>query len=286
MWQAIPGGLPALHFNLQSDNEYDLFLRYKFQPETINHYLIIVKPYWWQSVLFKIIAAVVGLSFIMLISLYFYRKRKEQQLLKQRQETEKTILNLRAIHGQLNPHFIFNSLSSIQGLINTNRIKQANEYLSEFSNLMRNTLIDSDKIYHTLDKEIKVLNTYLKIEQLRFEFDYKFKIDESLNINEIEFPTLLLQPLVENAVKHGVSGLRDKGEIIIHFFRDNHNLIVEIKDNGKGIENKMQPDRFGRKLTDDKIKLLNKISGSECITKNIFRKNQQTIIQMSFKNLI
>ena len=286
MWQAIPGGLPALHFNLKSDNEYDLFLRYKFQPETINHYLIIVKPYWWQSVLFKIIAAVVGLSFIMLISLYFYRKRKEQQLLKQRQETEKTILNLRAIHGQLNPHFIFNSLSSIQGLINTNRIKQANEYLSEFSNLMRNTLIDSDKIYHTLDKEIKVLNTYLKIEQLRFEFDYKFKIDESLNINEIEFPTLLLQPLVENAVKHGVSGLRDKGEIIIHFFRDNQNLIVEIKDNGKGIENKMQPDRFGRKLTDDKIKLLNKISGSECITKNIFRKNQQTIIQMSFKNWI
>ena len=286
MWQAIPGGLPALHFNLQSDNEYDLFLRYKFQPETINHYLVIVKPYWWQSVLFKIIAAVVGLSFIMLISFYFYRKRKEQQLLKQRQETEKTILNLRAIHGQLNPHFIFNSLSSIQGLINTNRIKQANEYLSEFSNLMRNTLIDSDKIYHTLDKEIKVLTTYLKIEQLRFEFDYKFKIDESLKINEIEFPTLLLQPLVENAVKHGVSGLRDKGEIIIHFFRDNHNLIVEIKDNGKGIENKMQPDRFGWKLTDDKIKLLNKISGSEYITKNIFRKNQQTVMQMSFKNLI
>ena len=286
MWQAIPGGLPALHFNLQSDNEYDLFLRYKFQPETINHYLVIVKPYWWQSVLFKIIAAVVGLSFIMLISFYFYRKRKEQQLLKQRQETEKTILNLRAIHGQLNPHFIFNSLSSIQGLINTNRIKQANEYLSEFSNLMRNTLIDSDKIYHTLDKEIKVLTTYLKIEQLRFEFDYKFKIDESLKINEIEFPTLLLQPLVENAVKHGVSGLRYKGEIIIHFFRDNHNLIVEIKDNGKGIENKMQPDRFGWKLTDDKIKLLNKISGSEYITKNIFRKNQQTVMQMSFKNLI
>lgn len=286
MWQAIPKGLPALHFDLQSNTDYDLFLRYKFQPETINHYVIIVRPYWWQSILFKIIAVVVGISLIVLTGFYFYKKRKEQQLLKQREETEKIILNLRAIHGQLNPHFIFNSLNSIQGLINTNKISKANEYLSEFSNLMRNTLVDSDKIYHTLDKEIKTLSTYLKLEQLRFEFDYNFKIDESININEIEFPTLLLQPLVENAVKHGVSGLRDEGKIIIHFFRDNHNLIAEITDNGKGFENKTQPNGYGWKLTDDKIELLNKISGSESITKNIFRKNLKIVIQISFKSWI
>ena len=286
MWQAIPKGSPALHFDLQSNNKYDLFLRYKFQPETINHYLIIVNPYWWQSILFKIITAVMGLSLMVFAGFYFYRKRKEQQLLKQREETGKIILNLRAIHGQLNPHFIFNSLNSIQGLINTNRISKANEYLSEFSNLMRNTLIDSDKIYHTLDKEINILSTYLKLEQLRFEFDYNFKIDESINISEIEFPTLLLQPLVENAVKHGVSGLRDEGEITIHFFRDNHNLIVEIMDNGKGFENKTQQNGYGWKLTDDKIELLNKISGGESITKNIFHKNRQTVIQISFKNSI
>jgi len=193
---------------------------------------------------------------------------------------------LRAIHGQLNPHFIFNSLNSIQGLINTNKISKANEYLSEFSNLIRNTLIDSDKIYHTLDKEIKTLITYLKLEQLRFEFDYHFKIDESINISEIEFPTLLLQPLVENAVKHGVSGLRDEGEITIHFFRDNHNLMVEIMDNGKGFENKAQQNGYGWKLTNDKIELLNKISGSESITKDLFRKNEKTVLQLSFKNLI
>ena len=284
MWQSIPIGLGTLHFDLQSNSEYDLLFRYKFQKETFNHYLVIVKPYWWQTILFKVIAATISLSFITLMGFYFYRKRNEQQLLKQREETEKLILKLRAIHGQLNPHFIFNSLNSIQGLINTNNISKANEYLSEFSNLMRNTLIDSDKIYHSLDKEIKILSTYLKLEQLRFEFDYNFRIDESININEIEFPGMLLQPLVENAVRHGVSGLRGEGEIIIHFYRDNQSLIAEITDNGKGFENKTQINGYGCKLTDDNIKLLNKISGSELITKNIFRKNKKTVIQISFKN--
>jgi LytS/YehU family sensor histidine kinase len=149
---------------------------------------------------------------------------------------------------------------------------------------MRNTLIDTDKIYHSLDKEIKILSTYLKLEQLRFEFDYNFKIDESININEIEFPGMLLQPLVENAVRHGVSGLRGEGEIIIHFYRNNHNLIVEIKDNGNGFEDNLKSNGFGCKLTADKIKLLNKLSGVESITKNIFRKNERTVIQILFKN--
>lgn len=284
MWQAISKGLRALHLDLQSNTDYDLFLRYKFQPETINHYVVTVKPYWWQSILFRVIAAIIILSLIVITGFYYYKKRKEKQLLNQKEETEKLILNLRAIHGQLNPHFIFNSLNSIQGLINTNRISKANEYLSEFSSLMRNTLIDSDKIYHSLDKELKILRTYLKLEQLRFEFNYNFKIDESINIHEIEFPGMLLQPLIENAVRHGVSGLREKGEIVIHFYRDNHNLITEIKDNGKGFEDKSESNGYGSKLTDDKIKLLNKISGGESITKNIFRKNESTVIQIIFKN--
>jgi len=75
VWQAIPNGLSALHFDLQSNTDYDLFLRYKIQPETINHYLIIIKQYWWQSILFRIIAAVVGISLIVLAVFYFYKKR-------------------------------------------------------------------------------------------------------------------------------------------------------------------------------------------------------------------
>ena len=276
--------MPALHFDLQSNTDYDLSIRYKFQPETVNHYVVTVKPYWWQSILLRIIAAIIILSLMVIIGFYYYRKRKEKQLINQQGETEKLELKLRAIHGQLNPHFIFNSLNSIQGLINTNRISQANEYLSEFSSLMRNTLIDSDKIYHSLDKELKILSTYLKLEQLRFEFNYDFKIGESINIPEIEFPSMLLQPLIENAVKHGVSGLREKGEIEIHFYRDNHNLIAEIKDNGNGFEDKFKSNGYGCKLTDDKIKLLNKLSGVESITKTIFRKNERTVVQILFKN--
>jgi two-component sensor histidine kinase len=284
VWQAIPNGLPALHFDLQSNTDYDLSIRYKFQPETINHYLIIVKPYWWQSTFFKILVFFIGLSFLFLSGFYFYNRRRKNQFAKQQEETEKIILNLKAIHSQLNPHFIFNSLSSIQGLINTNRISDANKYLSEFSNLMRNTLIDSDKIYHTLDEEIKVLDTYLKLEQLRFQFEYSFRKEDSISKSEIEIPTFLLQPLVENAVKHGVSGLREKGKINIRFIRDGNNLIAEISDNGKGFKNEKKLNGYGYKLTNDKIELLNKISGKDAIELKILRKNEETVVEIIFKN--
>ena len=208
-------------------------LRYKFQPETLSVYLIEVKPIWWQRTLFKIIASLIVLSVIFFSLFHFYRKRKKRQLIKQREETEKSMLELKAIRSQLNPHFIFNSLSSIQGLINTNKIESANVYLSEFSNLMRNTLTESDKIFQPLDKEVNMLETYLKIEQLRFQFEYSIKVDCNAELNQIEIPSLLLQPLVENAIKHGVSRLREKGKVDIHFYLKNRNLFAEIEDKNK-----------------------------------------------------
>ncbi|MBS1735696.1 MAG: histidine kinase [Bacteroidetes bacterium] len=205
------------------------------------------------------------------------------QLIKQREETEKSMLELKAIRSQLNPHFIFNSLSSIQGLINTNKIESANVYLSEFSNLMRNTLTESDKIFQPLDKEINMLETYLKIEQLRFQFEYSIKVDGNAVLNQIEIPSLLLQPLVENAIKHGVSGLREKGKVDIHFYLKNRNLFAEIEDNGNGLSGKKNPNGYGLKLTDERILLLNKIKGQH-IEKKIFRMNNKTVVQIIFTN--
>jgi two-component system, LytTR family, sensor kinase len=185
----------------------------------------------------------------------------------------------------LNPHFIFNSLSSIQGLINTNKLNDANLYLSEFSNLMRNTLTESDKLYQILQKEIELLQTYLKLEQLRFQFEFKIETDDIEKINDIRIPSLLLQPIVENAVKHGVAELREKGKISIHFYAINSNLIVEIKDNGKGFPVKNHLNGYGLKITDERISLLNKINGQK-IEKKIFRMNNETVVEIIFKNEI
>jgi len=235
---------------------------------------------------FIAIAILLSTIALFILIFYLYRTRRKKELLMQQEETEKGMLELKAIRSQLNPHFIFNSLSSIQGLINSNQTDAANFYLSEFSNLMRNALVESDKIYYPLEKEIKILETYLKIEQLRFQFEYKITIDEAIKTNEIEIPSLLLQPLVENAVKHGVSGLGEKGEININFSIQDHSLLAQIKDNGNGFGDKIKKEGFGLKLTNERITLLNKMHKEQKIDKKILRINNETVVQVIFENAI
>lgn len=271
---------------LRSGYDYTLLLRYKFQPETVNEYTFIVKPHWWQTTFFRLFSVLLSAIILFLLLFYLYKKRKKKQKIIQQEHTQKMLLEIKAIRAQLNPHFIFNALSSIQGLINSGKINDANFYLSEFSNLMRNTLTESDTIFHPLEKEIKLLETYLKLEQLRFQFDYKIELDINIKVNEIEIPSLLLQPLVENAVKHGVSALQEKGKIYINFFISDRDLIAEVKDNGGGFNSVITPDGYGFKLTNDRIILLNKMNKEQQICKKIFRKNDQTIVQLIFKNLM
>lgn len=273
-----------MDLELYSGKKYELLLRYKFQHETINRYYIVTSPNFWQITLVKIILGAVILCLLLFSIYYFYQQKQKKEIIEQQNENEKTLLKLTAIRAQLNPHFIFNSLSSIQGLINTNEISSANKYLAEFSNLMRNTLVDGDKVFQNLDKEINILTTYLNLEQLRFKFEYRIEIDKTINETEIEIPSMLLQPMVENAIKHGVSELRENGKVYINFFRNGADLMAEIKDNGKGFNNTKITDGYGLKLTNDRIELLNKMISDQEIIKNIFRENDQTVVQVIFKN--
>ncbi|MEP6613130.1 MAG: histidine kinase, partial [Mucilaginibacter sp.] len=192
---------------------------------------------------------------------------------------------LKSIYAQLNPHFIFNALSSIQGLINKQDIKGANSYLSDFARLMRESLNNSNKDQTSLDKEMVTLETYLKLEQLRFGFMYQINIDKSINAYETEIPSLLLQPLVENAIKHGTSALQDKGEVAVNFTRRGNNMIVNVKDNGPGFLGNTNATGFGLKLTQDRIKLLNEFTKGQSITFEI-KKNTPTgaDIELTFNN--
>jgi len=150
---------------------------------------------------------------------------------------------LTAMRAQMNPHFIFNALNSIQDFIIQEDKRSANRYLSKFSKLMRNVLDASDKKKITLKKEIEYLELYLSLESLRIDddFEYIFDIETDINVNNILIPSMLLQPYVENALKHGLMHRKGKKKLTIRFSKncpfdgwENNHLFCEIEDNGIG----------------------------------------------------
>jgi signal transduction histidine kinase len=276
--------------NLISLNElkkgsYTLAIRYPIQPENITSLNFEIEPVWYQTNLFQIIASILLAGCggaVIFLTLYLRQKRKTEwaQLNK-----TKAQLELKSIYAQLNPHFIFNAISSIQGLINKQDIAGANQYLTDFAQLMREAIINTDKEVISLHEKLRNLNTYLRLEQLRFNFKYEIKVEESIDTYITEVPTLLLQPLVENAVKHGVSGLDTQGHINISFTKIGNDMLVRLKDNGKGFTDKHASTGYGLKLTRDRITLLNTLSNDQNICLEI--KNQApsgTTIEIKFSN--
>lgn len=173
---------------------------------------------------------------LLLLGLFLFYRNKEKQktLLLQKQLTE---FEHKALHLQMNPHFVFNCLAAISAFVIQNGKDEAIRYLAKFSKLMRLTLEFSKESSITLDKEIEALQNYLELEQLRFNNKFDFNISKESNIeDDTAIPSLLLQPYVENAIIHGVVPLEDKGFINIIFRQIEDQLICIITDNGVGIE--------------------------------------------------
>ena len=182
----------------------------------------------------KVILGFVILASI-LAGLYFYFRNKEREktLMLQKQLAE---FEHKALHLQMNPHFVFNCLAAISSFIMQNGKEEAIKYLSKFSKLMRLTLEFSQESAISIDKEIEALQNYLELEQLRFNQKFDFKITKDPQIeDDTAIPTLLLQPYVENAILHGVVPKEGKGSININFLQRNERLICVIEDNGVGI---------------------------------------------------
>ncbi|MEO6981117.1 MAG: histidine kinase, partial [Mucilaginibacter sp.] len=265
--------------------DYQLKMRYTAQREHVITYPFEVRTPWYESILFKIIAGILTCASLGFVFFLIKHVKQKENIERELAKKTKLQLELKSIYAQLNPHFIFNALSSIQGLINKQDIKGANSYLSDFARLMRESLNNSNKDQTSLDKEMVTLETYLKLEQLRFGFMYQINIDKSINAYETEIPSLLLQPLVENAIKHGTSALQDKGEVAVNFTRRGNNMIVNVKDNGPGFLGNTNATGFGLKLTQDRIKLLNEFTKGQSITFEI-KKNTPTgaDIELTFNN--
>lgn len=172
--------------------------------------------------------------------LVVYRTTVREKRVQKELKLENELINLeqQALRLQMNPHFIFNALNSIQSLIGSGQEKDARYYLAKFSRLMRQILDNSRKSSINLDEEIQFIENYLMVEQFcnGNRFEYVIKIDEQLDTDFIILPPMLIQPFIENAIKHGMKEKKsdDKGLIQIEFNLENDLLVCSVKDNGIG----------------------------------------------------
>jgi sensor histidine kinase YesM len=160
-----------------------------------------------------------------------------QNRMRARQKTVE--LEQKSLRAQMNPHFIFNSLNSIQNFFLKNEDEKANEYLADFGELMRNILDNSNRQRITISEEIKTLELYLSLEELRLEgkFSYEIEIDEQLDVYQLCIPPLIIQPFVENAIWHGILPKKTMGSVKVSLHQVSDNLVqCKIEDDGIGVE--------------------------------------------------
>jgi hypothetical protein len=204
------------------------------------------------------------LSLLIILTIRIRSKRKEARMNLNRKIAQ---LEVDAVRSRMNPHFLFNALSSIQNLINRGQTEAANLYLARFGDLVRTILLQSSKPAIGLNEEIDVIRNYLQLEQLGLPFEFEIIVDPNLDTVNTEVPPLLIQPHVENAVIHGIGGLGDRGRIRIVFRAENRTLVCEVSDNGPGYhpEAKNGSKRLGQgwKLTRERISLMKAASGEE-----------------------
>lgn len=248
-WQYAPGNY-MLRFEQLPPGSYTLVIQASNSGNNFNGpqkiLAIHVSPAFWNTLWFRVLVAVCVVSIFYIIlrrrlqqkfRIQLERSEKERQLSELKQKA--TELEMQALRAQMNPHFIFNSLNSINRFILQNNKGQASRYLTKFSRLIRLILQNSQASLITLDSELESLELYLSLEALRFNhhFDYKISVTNNIDVTSLRVPPLILQPYVENAIWHGLMHKDEKGQLDIEISQENSQLYFRITDNGVGREN-------------------------------------------------
>jgi two-component system sensor histidine kinase YesM len=201
---------------------------------------------------------------------------------------------LQSLRREMNPHFIFNSLNSVNQFISENKELEANKYLTSYSNLMRNMMENSNKDFVTLNNEVEQLKKYLDLEHLRFneKFDYEISIDDALDGDAVLVPNMLLQPHLENAIWHGLRYKEGKGFLKLDFKLKNNMVKVIVDDNGIGLTKSRELKTTNQKVhesrgmtnTRERISLLNELYKKNISLKISEKENPETgtRIEISF----
>ncbi|MBI3501589.1 MAG: histidine kinase [Bacteroidetes bacterium] len=240
---------------------------------------VILPPIWkrWWFVASSTVAGIILLLILFRLRADAIRRKETEKLSR---EIQLATNELKALRAQMDPHFIFNSLSSIQSFIMTKDEDSALKYLNKFAKLMRMILSNSEKSSVTLREEIDSLKLYLELESLRWgnKFDYEIKINSAVEMDFHKIPSMLIQPYVENAIIHGVVPKENgNGKIEISISQNDTYIICMITDNGIGrkkseeIKSKSSPlhESMGMKITNERLEVLNRIHHSN-LSVNIF----------------
>ncbi len=266
----------TLSYNISTLNYYQLpYGSYQFQiqafdkngiysSEIKSYAFTIVKPIWlrWWFIA-SIVLMIIGL--IVLFFKVWSKRLMVRQGLKERLFKSQLV----AIRSQMNPHFIYNVLNTVQGLLYDNRKTEVGNLLGNFSDLMRKTLQASDRQLQTLKEEIENISLYLELEKARFDKNFEFHIQLDLkdDASDIIIPSMLIQPFAENAVKHGLMHKNGKKILTLTFVQNTGGLNVYIEDNGIGRKqsfqinqrNKNKPKSFATKAIAERIELFNRL---------------------------
>lgn len=243
----------------------ETFLEYGYQPMSFVYFGAIL-----QSIIFSVI-----IGFI-IKRIEQKSKNAEVKLANKLKEIEE--LKMTALQSQMNPHFLFNSLNSINNFVLKNEVEKASDYITKFSRLIRAILNSSSSPTSTLSDELGILALYVKLEQMRVTggFDYVVNIDKKLHLDSVKVPPLFLQPFIENAIWHGIMKKRGNKIIELTVKKDNENVLCSVIDNGVGINsvkqsNKMDKKRkfYGAKATENRIKILYKNENVKITTSDI-----------------
>ncbi len=202
---------------------------------------------------------ILGIIILLITSYLVYRSNKAKNKANQ-------LLVLKSLRAQMNPHFIFNALNSVNSFISKNDERAANRYLADFSQLMRDVMENSQEEFISLTKEIDILAMYIKLENHRFKdkFDYSFNVEESINTEDFLIPPMLIQPYIENAVWHGLRYKKEKGFLKVNIKKEEKSIIVSIEDDGIGrkksqelkTENQKIMKSTGIKNIDSRLKII------------------------------
>ncbi len=227
----------------------------------------ILKPIWYRT--WFIISEALGV--ILLLVFLFSRRLKNARVKDEEELRIQKIINdykITSLQAQMNPHFIFNALNSIQQFILTKKPNEAYDYLARFSKLIRLVLESSRQSYITLANEIEMLKLYMDIEQQRTgnSFTYTISYNKDIDINTITLPVMIIQPHIENCIWHGITNLKDRvGVINLKFIETENHLVIEITDNGVGRKKAFELDGGGinqhpslsMKINEERLKLFN-----------------------------
>ncbi len=251
--------------------------------ESLSFY--IGKPFWLTKLFISGISLLIIFLFWVIFKKQINKIKKKNSLIIDKINLEKNLnqSKLKAIKSQMNPHFFYNALNTIQSYILANDKKQAVNYLSKFSALTRTILEMSEKETIPLSEEIKTLGLYLDIEKARFseDFEYEIKLVNISDADHIKIPAMLLQPYIENAVKHGLLHKNGAKHLSVIFEKEQNNLRISIDDNGIGMKKSAELNAiknknhrsFATEAMQTRIDLLNKNNIRKITISNIDKQN-------------